>query len=97
MKIVWHDAAVRELEEASLYYGGIDDVLGDRFTSAAEVAIAGIKARPEMSRKFDGQARKVRLQRFPYAVVYWFDGDTLRILSVMHLHREPGYWHRRTM
>jgi len=29
-----------ELEEAALYYGGVDDVLGQRFTAAAEVAIA---------------------------------------------------------
>ena len=48
-----------------------------------------------MSRKFDGQARKVRVNSFPYAVVYWLDDDTLRILSVMHLQREPGYWHGR--
>lgn len=95
MKIVWHEAAVRELEEAAFHYGDIDDELGERFATAADVAIALIKARPEMSRKFDGQARKVRLQRFPYAVVYWLDGGTLRILSVMHLHREPGYWHGR--
>ena len=42
-----------------------------------------------------GQARKARLKRFPYAVVYWLDGGTLRIIAIMHLHREPGYWHGR--
>jgi hypothetical protein len=95
MKIIWHDAAVFELEEAALYYGGIDADLGERFTSTAEVAIAEIKARPEMRRRFDGEARKARLKRFPYALVYWIDGGTLRIIAVMHLHREPGYWHGR--
>ena len=48
-----------------------------------------------MSRKFDGEARKARLKRFPYAVVYWIDDGALRIIAVMHLHREPGYWHGR--
>lgn len=95
MKIIWHDAAVFELEEAALYYGDIDADLGERFTSTVEVAIAEIKARPEMRRKFDGSARKARIKRFPYAVVYWIDGGTLRIIAVMHLHREPGYWHGR--
>lgn len=95
MKIVWLDEALRELEEAALYYGDIDNELGERFSTAAEVAVSMIKARPEMSRKFDGQARKARLERFPYAVVYWLEGDTLQILSVAHLHREPGYWHGR--
>lgn len=95
MKVVWLGEALRELEEAALYYGDIDNELGERFSSAAEAAVAMIKARPEMSRKFDGEARKVRLESFPYAVVYWLDDDTLRILSVMHLHREPGYWSDR--
>ncbi|TDU64138.1 ParE-like toxin of type II ParDE toxin-antitoxin system [Prosthecobacter fusiformis] len=95
MKILWHKAAVFELEEAALYYGGVDDELGLRFTAAAEVAIAEIKARPEMRRKFDGEARKARLKRFPYAVVYWIEDGMLRIIAVMHLHREPGYWHGR--
>lgn len=95
MKIAWHEAAAQELEEAALYYGDIDDELGERFTAAAEVALAEIKARPAMCRKFDGQARKVRLQRFPYAVVYWIDGGILRIISMAHLHREPDYWHER--
>jgi hypothetical protein len=95
MSILWLDAAVFELEEAALYYGGIDEELGQRFTAAVEVAITEIKSRPEMRRKFDDEARKTRLKRFPYAVVYWIDGGTLRIIAVMHLHREPGYWHGR--
>lgn len=84
-----------ELEEAALYYGGVDDELGQRFTAASEVAIAEINARPEMRRKFDGEARKARVKRFPYAVVYWVDGGTLKIIAIMHLHRKPGYWHGR--
>lgn len=95
MSILWHDAAVRELEEAALYYNGIDEELGERFISTAEVAIAEIQARPVMRRKFDGEARKARLKRFPYAVVYWMDLTEIRIIAIMHLHREPGYWHGR--
>jgi|GEM_PF-2789861 len=68
MNILWHDSAVFELEEAALYYGGVDDELGLSFIAEAEVAIAQIKARPQMSRKFDREARKARMKRFPYAV-----------------------------
>lgn len=95
MNILWHDSAVFELEEAALYYGGVDDELGLRFIAAAELAITQIKIWPQMSREFDGEARKARLKGFPYAVVYSIHGDTLRIIAVMHLHREPGYWHER--
>lgn len=95
MKVRWLAEAKTELEEAALYYGNIDDDLGERFVTAADVAVAELKANPRLSRKFDGQARKVRLKRFPYAVIYWIDQDTLHIVCVMHLHQEPGYWRKR--
>ncbi len=91
MKIQWHEAATLEFNEAALYYGAIDGDLGERFTAATEVAVAEIKALPLLARRWDGQARKARVRRFPFAVVYWMDGDTVNIVSVMHLHREPGY------
>jgi len=95
MKIHWHEAAIIEFDDAALYYGAIDSELGERFATATNVAVAQIKARPLQARRWDGEARKVRVRRFPYAVIYSMDEDTLNIVSVMHLHREPGYWHER--
>lgn len=95
MRIDWHESALSEFADAALYYGNIDEDLGWRFSSGVEVAIAQIKARPVQARKFDGQARKVRVKRFPFAVIYLFERESLQIISVMHMHREPGYWRRR--
>ena len=95
MKLRWHVEAAAELDEAALHYGSIDDDLGERFVAAAEVALAEIKANPTLTRRFNGQARKVRFMRFPYAVIYWIDADTLHIIAIMHLHRAPRYWRNR--
>ena len=39
--------------------------------------------------------RRKLLARFPYAIVF-VEGDTfVRVISVMHGHRRPAYWHRR--
>jgi len=54
-----------------------------------------VTANPTLTRRFDGQARKVRFMRFPYAVIYWIDADTLHIIAIMHLHRAPRYWRNR--
>jgi|GEM_PF-2164292 len=35
-----------------------------------------------MRQKFEGQARKARVKRFPYAVVYWVDGGTLGLPGI---------------
>jgi hypothetical protein len=40
-------------------------------------------------------ARRYRLDRFPYGVVYVPANDTVLIVSVMHLSRRPGYWRGR--
>ena len=93
MKTVWLREAIAELEDAALYYGGIEEELGKRFATAVALTLADIESDPERPRRFDGQVRKVRLKRFPYAVLYWIGADSLHILAVMHLHREPGYWH----
>jgi toxin ParE1/3/4 len=39
--------------------------------------------------------RRKLLSRFPYAIVF-VEGETLvRVISVMHGHRQPAYWRRR--
>lgn len=95
MNTFWVDEAIAELEEAALYYGGIEEELGRKFSAAAATALADIESDPERPRRFDGKARKVRLKRFPYAIIYWVSHDIIHIIGVMHLHREPGYWHGR--
>jgi len=36
-----------------------------------------------------------RVFRFPYALLYRVEADTITILAVMHMHRRPGYWEQR--
>ncbi|WP_166442857.1 type II toxin-antitoxin system RelE/ParE family toxin [Phragmitibacter flavus] len=95
MKVSWLESAECEFYDAALYYGSIDSDLGEQFAACAEVAVAEIAAHPELFRKFDGQVRKARLRRFPYAIVYLLNSDTIRIVAMMHLHKQPGYWRKR--
>ena len=30
--------------------------------------------------------------RFPYSLVYGIDEETVVVIAVAHLHREPRYW-----
>lgn len=73
----------------------IDDALGTRFVNAVEEAIEQMSLAPERFRRFESDLRKVRVEEFPYAVVYRMEGRELRIIAVMHLHRRPGYWSDR--
>lgn len=95
MSHLWNRHARIEYFEAIEYYARIDDQLGERFVAAVEEAIVQMSLAPQKFRRFDGDMRKVRVEDFPYAVIYRIEVSELRIISVMHLHRRPGYWSER--
>jgi hypothetical protein len=39
--------------------------------------------------------RRFLLPRFPFAIGYVVEGETITVLAVTHLRRRPGYWLRR--
>ncbi len=95
MSHLWSRHARIEYYEAIEYYARIDDKLGERFVAVVEEAIEQMSRTPERFRCFDGDMRKVRVEDFPFAVIYRIEGRELRIIAVMHLHRRPGYWRER--
>jgi toxin ParE1/3/4 len=40
--------------------------------------------------------RRFLLTRFPFAVGYFVEADTITILAIAHLRRRPGFWLGRT-
>lgn len=91
MTLIWNDSARLEFIEAARYYGFIDPDLGERFVTGVEAGIVRLRNHPDMFRRFDGEMRKVRVERFPYAIIYQIEEHSIHIVAVMHLHREPGY------
>jgi plasmid stabilization system protein ParE len=95
MSRIWNRHAQLEYYEAIERYARIDGKLGERFIAGVEAALELMSKTPERFRRFDGDMRKVRVEDFPYAVIYRIAGHELRIIAVMHLHRRPGYWRDR--
>lgn len=95
MNLIWDQQAKVEFIEAVDYYGRIDPDLGESFSSTLEAALLRVCATPKLHRKFDGPARKARVERFPYAIIYRIKGADIYIIAIMHLHRDPGYWRKR--
>jgi plasmid stabilization system protein ParE len=69
MRLFWNDSARLELLEAAGYYCHIEGELGERFGAAVEAALLRLRHNPRMHRQFDGEMRKLRIERFPYAIV----------------------------
>ena len=96
--VTWDDEAQCELNCTALYYAKrAGSELAERFINAVESAIERAQIDPLAYRRFHGDARKVRVRRFPYHIVFWHweDEDIIHILAVASDHRDPGYWRGR--
>jgi plasmid stabilization system protein ParE len=93
--VEFHPAARREFVETAHYYQTQRPGLGRRFASAVRDAILRIQEHPRLYRLLEDDIRCCRVLRFPYGVVYRSTADRIQIIAVMHLHRQPGYWHSR--
>ena len=51
-----------------------------------------IVAYPLASTKIEEDLRRCLLSRFPYGIIYGIDSETVIVIAVAHLHREPRYW-----
>ncbi len=96
MNYSFHPHAEKELEEAETYYDNIREELGNRFRAETEMAISRILDFPNAWQRLSQNTRRRALKTFLYGIVYRVKPDEIRILAVMHLHREPNYWKSRT-
>ncbi|MCG6659619.1 type II toxin-antitoxin system RelE/ParE family toxin [Halomonas campisalis] len=95
MSFRFHPEAAHELREAVEYYEDIDPGLGYDFSVEVYSAIQRAVAYPLAWPVLVGDVRRALVRRFPYGVLYSEEEDTLLIVAVMNLHREPGYWKGR--
>jgi plasmid stabilization system protein ParE len=95
MKIRFLSPARQELDDAVIWYNEQADGLGQEFLDELDRAIRRSVAYPLSSPEIEPGLRRCLLARFPYGLVYGLDGDTVVVVAVAHLHREPRYWSDR--
>ncbi len=88
--------AEREMLDAACYYESQAPRLGVDFLSEIDSAIQDVAQDPDRWPVIRADTRRRLVHRFPYGILYRNDPDEIVILAVMHLHRHPNYWIRRT-
>jgi toxin ParE1/3/4 len=88
--------AAEEYVAATAWYEAQRAGLGREFVEAIDTAIAGAVASPELYREVHEDVRRVPVKRFPYLVFYRVLEDRLRVIAVLHGHRDPATWRDRT-
>jgi plasmid stabilization system protein ParE len=95
MRFEFHPEALAEYEDAARHYAGCQNGLERWFIAAVEHVIQQIIEAPGRWPVLEEDIRRCLTRVFPYAVLYSVETDYVLIISLMHSHREPGYWRKR--
>ncbi len=95
MKIEILEPAIAELSAAAQYYEDHERDLGIEFLAEYENCLNRIASFPKAWGFASANCRKCLFKRFPYAVIFSFVDESILIVAVMHLSREPLYWAER--
>jgi plasmid stabilization system protein ParE len=95
MKVRFHHLATGEMRESARYYERQCTGLGAAFLGSIQTSIAFLKEHPEGAQAVSRDVRRKLIDRFPYALVYAFEGGEILILAVANLRRRPFYWKDR--
>jgi plasmid stabilization system protein ParE len=92
MKVRFLKVAQAEVDDAFAWYETQSHGLGTQFLDDFDRTIRRIVAYPLASSAMKDDLRRCLLSRFPYGIIYGIDSETIVVVAVAHLHREPRYW-----
>jgi len=95
MEIIFLSPARDELTEAISYYNGQSEGLGYEFAAEVKKTLERIVQYPNAWFKLSSRTHRCRTNRFPYGIIYQIREETLLVVAVMHLSREPKTWESR--
>lgn len=92
MKVRFLAVAQNELDDAVDWYNDQAAGLGREFLDEADRAVRRTVSFPMSCPEIELGIRRCLLARFPYGLIYGINQNTIIVLAVAHLHREPRYW-----
>ena len=87
--------AEADLEDAAGWYDGEQGGLAERFLDDVDRTFARVRERPVQFPTVAGGVRRALLHNFPYAIYFRTSGETVTVLAVLHLKRNPTVWRAR--
>ena len=96
MKAVgFHPDAESEMIQAAAYYEAQQPELGQRFLAPVQDAVNRICVNPRLFPLVESDVRRCLTKTFPFGVLFREQSETIVVMAVMHLHRDPDYWKQR--
>ena len=95
LPVVFRPQAEAEFEEAQGWYEERTRGLGQEFVTCVQASIEIIRRNPSQFQRVDGEVRRALVRRFPYAILYLADPESVAIIAVFHISRDPAEWRTR--
>lgn len=92
MNIRFTKLAQREFDEVVNWYQSKGNQLDTQFILDFNRTIRRMIAYPLSCTPIKTDKKRCLLSKFPYGIIFQMDNQTIIVLAVMHLHREPDYW-----
>jgi toxin ParE1/3/4 len=87
--------AEREALDAARWYEGESPGLGVAFLEVAEKTLDAVAEVPLRFPLLHRDVRRALLKRFPYGVFFRVQPHRIRVISILHLARDPARWQQR--
>ena len=94
-RVVVLPAARADLLDAQSWYERQSRGLGGRFRAAVDDQMLRLEDDPMRFPRVLEDIRRVRLNRFPYALFFRVAGDSVAVMACFHARREPLVWPMR--
>ena len=94
-RVVVLPAARADLRDAPSWYERQSPGLGGRFRAAVDEQMQRLEGDPMRFPQVLEDIRRLRLNRFPYALFYRVAGDSVAVMACFHARREPLVWPMR--
>ena len=94
MNFEWEEVPGSELRKQICLYTAEDPDRAHRLVNDVDHAREKILQAPESAREFEPGYRKMRLDSFPFTLIYVIIDDTVWVIAFVHNSRHPDYWKR---
>lgn len=95
VKLIFSPEAEEEIGLAFAWYETQCVGRGEDFLTRLEACLSTISRSPDMYAVIKKTFRRALIRKYPYAVIYEFDGQNVHILAVFHMSQNPKKWQTR--
>ena len=87
--------AEQDIAEAYGWYERRRVGLGEDFLGCVDACIQNVCRHPGLGRQVHLTYRRSLVRRFPYAIFYEYENETVTVYCVFHTARDPDKWRQR--